>query len=662
MNKNLEKIKELTKKINFYNHEYYVNNNSLISDYEFDRLLEQLIELEKKYPEFIQKDSPTQNVGFGNLKIEQKVIRNEPMLSIQNVFSYDQLKKFLEKIQIFFANEKEEINFFCELKIDGVSFEASYKNKILETISTRGNGYVGENITYNQKLFIDLPKKISEFPNCAVRGEAYYPKNEFIKYFQKEKNLSNPRNFASGIIRTKHQKYFDNFFVKTFIYYLKTEKKINYQSEIIKNLQKEKFSVNEYGKICKNFDEIKNFIENIDKIKDELPYLIDGVVIKLNNLLYCKRIGMTSKYPRYMVAYKFLDQKYTTKVEDIIANIGRSGKVTYIAKVTPILIDNSLVSNCTLHNINFIKKMNIGIGSMVEIIKSGKIIPKVIKKVSSSTNEKPFLPISLCPSCNSEIFFNEKKTEQFCLNINCPAIIKRSLIHFCSKEAMNISGLGKKYIEYFYRENIIKKIQDIFLLKNIDKEKIFNLNLLIKEKKWENLLKEIENSKSNPFETVLFSLGIKGIGKENAKNICLYFKNINNLINASESDLLKVQNIGKENAKNIVDFFKLSENLKLVNFLIANNLNFETVLKEADEKIIKHPFFKKTFLITGTFKITRNELKSILKRYNVNIKNGISKTIDFVLVGDDPGNKKEKALKLGLKIIEKNELYKILEM
>lgn len=654
-----EKIKELVDKLNQANYEYYVKDNPTLTDNEFDSLLNELIKLEEQYPEYILSYSPTQKVGGEVVDSFDKVVHKTPMFSLSNVFNEEEVRNFDAKVRKIVPNP----TYVCELKIDGLAVSLEYVNGILYRAATRGDGTTGENITHNVKTIKSLPLKLKSSIDLEVRGEIYMSKKTLAKLNEEriknnEEPLQNARNAAAGSIRQLDSKIAESRNLDIFLYHVpNTNLKTHY--ETIELLRDNNFPTNPNITICNNVDEVMQYIENWTKKRDSLPYDIDGIVIKVNNLNDQKLLGYTAKYPKWATAYKFPATEVYTKLENIVCTVGRTGLITPNAVLSPIKIAGSTVKRATLHNAQYIKDKDLRIGDIVSVRKAGDVIPEVVEPILSRRTEKlaPYQMITICPICHTKLVPSPTNIDLYCPNNSCEARNINSLIHFVSRNAMNIDGLGDKIIEDFYNLKIVTNIVDIYYLKD-HKEDLIELEGY-GEKSVNKLLDNIEESKHNSLERLLFGLGINGIGSKNAKILAKRYKDIDNLSNATIEELQDIKDIGKVLAENIVNYFSLEKNINIINKLKELNINTKYI---SEDTKVNELITNKKFVITGTISfMTRDEIKKIIEKYDGECVESVSKKTDVVILGENPGSKYEKAQKLNITIWDENTLKNILE-
>ena len=664
MNKDESRIIELRELLHKYNYEYYVLNQSSISDYQFDALMNELIELESRNPHMYDETSPTLRVGGEVIEEFNKVEHKVAMMSLGDVFNFDELRGFDKKIQE--ALGYKDIEYICELKIDGLAMSLVYENGKLIYGATRGNGVVGEDVTHNIKTIKSIPLNIKENRHLEVRGEVYMPKSSLERLNKQREELGEPlfancRNAASGSIRQMDSNIAASRGLDMFIYtFVECQSfDIYSQSLALSKASDLGFKINPERRVCKGIDEVLTYIEEYTIKRDDLAYDIDGVVIKVNDLKLHNQIGYTSKVPKWAIAYKFPAKEVETKLLDIIYTVGRTGKITPNAVLEPVLVAGSTVSRATLHNEDFIKERDIKVGDTVVIRKAGDIIPEVVKVVESkrSGNEKDFVMIDKCPMCGSELVKKDDGAHHYCLNENCKARNIEAIIHYCSKGAYDIEGLGEKVIEELYNLDFIKDISDIY-----DVNKYYRELISLEgygEKSINNMISAINASKALSLERLIFALGIKEVGAKTSKILAKRYRHIDNLINASEEELKDIKDIGEVSAKSISDYFNNEKNIELINALKVYGVNMH-YLDNSDnfkETIFNH----KNVLVTGTLEsYKRDEIKELLYNLGANVVSSVSKKLDFLIVGSDPGSKLEKATNLGIRIIYEDELKTIL--
>ena len=648
-----KRIDEIKDKLNKYSYEYYVLDKPTVSDFEFDLLMKELIKLENENPELITMDSPTQRVGGEVSEKFVKVTHDIPMLSLDNVFSYEELRDFDKKIK----KAVNKYTFTVDLKIDGLSVSIKYENGMYKRAATRGNGLLGEDITENVKTIKSIPLRIDYKDSIEVRGEIFLSKRNFDrinheKMINNEELFKNPRNAAAGSIRQLDPKIVAKRNLDAFIYYGYGLAENNHFN-IINKLKKLGFKVNENTVFCNDIEEVIGFVKKVQDIRPDLDYEIDGVVIKVNELELYEKIGYTSKFPKWATAYKFPAEEVETVLEKIDFQIGRTGVIKPVAKLKPVMISGSLVSRATLHNEDFILDRDIHINDHVVVRKAGEIIPEVMKVVQEKRkgNEIEFKMIENCPICGSHLERKVGEADYYCLNPDCEAKHLEGLIHFASREVYNIDGLGEAILTELYNDGYVKTIVDIFKLIE------FKADLVKREgfgeKSVENLLVAIENSKNNNLDKLLFGLGIRHVGAKTARVIAENYNNIFDLFNATEEELSRIKDIGEATSKSIVSFFKEEKNQNIIQDLKRLGVNTIYIDNRKKEETV---FTRKTVVLTGALdKYSRDEAKAIIEKMGGNVSSSVSKNTNYVLVGDNPGSKYDKAVSLGIQIINESD-------
>lgn len=653
-----ERISYLVEKLNEANVEYYLNDNPKMTDNEYDSLLMELFRLEAEYPEYKLPESPTESVGTKILDSFAKITHATPMFSLADVFNEDEVEAFVNRVEKEIPNPE----FTCELKMDGLGVNLTYKNGLLKSAATRGDGVTGEDITNNVKTIKYLPLKLKEPVDLEVRGEIYMTKKSFEEANKKraangEDLFQNPRNAAAGSARQLDSRIAKERKLDVLLYHVPNTTEQT-QWETLQNLKKLGLPINEHSKKVHNFKEIKEFIKEWTEKRPTLPYEIDGIVIKLNDISGQRRMGNTAKYPRWAVAYKFPAEKVVTQLEDIVFTVGRTGQITPNAVLSPVKVAGSTIRRATLHNESYIREKDLRIGDFVVLHKAGDVIPEVVEPVlERRQNVKIFQMINSCPICRTSLVKSASKIDYLCPNKHCPARKIEGLIHYVSRPAMNIDGLGERIIEDFYNMGIITKIEDIYNL-DTKKEDLIELEGF-GTKSINNLLTSIEASKSNSLERLLFGLGIPGIGAKTAKVLAKKYDTLENLMNASCEELTEIKDIGDILATNIYSFFQDERNITLIDNLKKIGVNTEY----KGEKTLNNDLISnKKFVITGTISfLTRDEIKKILERYDATVIESVSKKTDVVIVGTSPGSKFEKAQKLGITIWNEEKLKEVID-
>lgn len=649
----MDRMNEIVELLNKYNYEYYTLDAPSVSDAEYDRLMQELIVLEKKYPDKVLPNSPTQRIGGQIISEFDKVVHNVGMFSLGNVFNEEEILEFDRKIKKIIHN----VEYVAELKIDGMGVSLDYRNGVLYQAATRGDGTVGEDITHNVKTIKSIPLKLNEDVDIVVRGEIYMSKKSFeeLNELRKKSGLpmfQNPRNAAAGSVRQLDSSITASRKLDAFLYhYPLTPFKTHYES--LEYMKKLGFKVNRNIRLCKNIYEVIDYIKKWTKLRETLPYEIDGVVIKVNDVTKYDEIGYTAKVPKWATAYKFPAQLVLTKLKDIIFTVGRTGMITPNAVLEPVKIMGSTVSRATLHNEDYVLNKDIKINDYVYIKKAGDVIPEVVSVETSRRKDvKDFIMIKKCPICGEPLVKPDGFVDSFCLNDNCPARNIEKLIHFVSRDAMNIEGLGERIIEDFYNYGYIKDFSDIYKLKD-NKEELIELEGF-GNKSVNNILENIENSKNNSMERLLFALGIGGIGAKKAKIISKQFPSIDRLANATLDELNDVKDIGPILSKSIFDYFNNEDNLNELEELRKSGVNFAYKGKKIE---LDKEYSGKKFVITGSFDfIGRKEIKEFIESKGGYTSESVSKKTDVVIVGKEPGKKYEDALKLNIPIWDEETL------
>ena len=655
-----EEIFKLVALLNKYSYDYYVEDNPQISDTEYDTLYKQLEKLEQEYPEFILDNSPTQRVGDRVLDEFEKVIHKVPMLSLSNTFSIEDLRDFDSRISKLSSDDS--IEYICELKIDGLAISINYENGKLVSAATRGDGMVGENVTENIKTIFSIPKTLKTKKSFEVRGEVYLPKKSFeLLNKEREENnevlFANPRNAAAGSLRQLDSKITAKRRLSAFIYSVVGDENINSQKMALTVAADLGLPVNPNFKLCKTIDEVVDYIMYWEEHKQDLPYEIDGIVIKVNSYSLQEEIGSTQKSPRWATAYKFPEEELATKLLDIELSVGRTGIITPVAVLNPINISGSTVSKASLHNKDIIDDLDIHIGDMVVVKKAGEIIPKVVRVVEELrlTNSEKYVMPNICPSCKSKTFTKEGDPFTRCLNPDCPEQNIRKIIHFASREALNIEGLGDKVVATLYEKGIIKHTIDLF---SLDRNKLVELERM-GDKSVDNLLNAIENSKQSSLDKVIFALGILNVGKKAGKILAEYYKNLTNFSKATVDELLELPDIGLITAESIVDYLSNDNNLRFINELIEIGMNPQY---EIQNKNTDNIFSGKTIVLTGKLvELTRNEAKEYLERLGAKVTGSVTSKTDYVIAGEKAGSKLAKAEQLGIQVLSEDEFIDIMK-
>ena len=650
-----ERIDELIKIINKASYEYYVLDNPTITDQEYDDYYMELLALEEKYPEYKREDSPTNRVGGQSLDKFEKVTHEKPMLSFDDIFNNDEIAAFDERIRKVVSNP----TYTLEPKMDGLSGSLIYKNGVLVRAATRGDGVTGENITLNVKTIRTVPLRLTKDIDIEVRGEIYMNKETYNKDNLEREALgqplfANPRNAAAGSVRQLDSKITAKRNLDFMAYFIPNPEDygLKTQSESLAFLKGLGFLTNyKLNTIAKNVDEIIEKIKDFHEKRKSLPFAIDGVVLKVDNLKDEEKLGFTTRVPRWGIAYKFPAEEVLTTLKEIKFTVGRTGKITPNAIFSPVHVDGSLVSKATLHNEDYCKEKDIRVGDVIVVRKAGDVIPEVVEvKFERRTKDlEPFKMITNCPMCNTELI--KKDANYFCPNNNCPARHIENLIHYASRDAMNIEGFGDNIVEDFYNIGYIKTPADFYHLDRY-KDELMSLEGF-GEKSIIKLLSSIENSKNNSLERLLFALGIRHVGSKTAKIHAKNYKTIDALMNATYEELQVINDIGDIIAKSIVDYFHNEENINLINKLKENNVNMTFDNSNYHESEI---FSGKTFVLTGTLiNTTREEATSIIESLGGKVSGSVSSKTSAVIVGDNPGSKYTKAVSLNIPIWQEEE-------
>ncbi len=647
-----KQIDELTAKLKQANYDYFVLENPILSDNEYDLLLRELKELEKLHPQLAAIDSPTKTVGSVVIDSFEKVEHKTPMLSLDNIFSGEEFYQFDEKVKQSLGSS--EYSYVCEVKIDGLAMSLTYDNK-LSVAATRGDGKIGENVTHNIQTIRSLPQTI-DYDDFEVRGEVFISKENFNKINEKSsKKYANPRNLASGSVRQLDSKIAKERRLDMYAYGLVDPLKYGHTTyaQSMEFLSELGFKTNTKLRVCTSPQEVISYIEELSLKRDQLKYEIDGIVIKVNEYEHQQKLGFTSKYPKWAIAYKFASQVAVTKLEDIFITVGRTGKITPNAKLTPVSLMGSTIARATLHNFEYIAQKDIRVGDMVEIIKAGDIIPRVEKAlIAKRSNESErYIPLAACPICNQELIVINQ--DQYCDNYYCSAKEIERIIYFASKDAMNIEGLGTGLIEKLYEEQIISHFTHLY---ELDYKRVKQLDKL-GEKSVNNMKVSIENSLQTKLYRFITGLGIKGVGSEVAKLICNTYDTIEQIIELTEEQLVIIEGIGPILANNIVTFFSHEQNIDDINFMLEKGLVFD----DAEIELIKNQYSGKSIVVTGTFDVMkRDEIKALFATFGASVKGSVSKNTDYLIAGDKAGSKLTKAQELGITIIDEEQLVKII--
>ena len=659
-----KRIEELRKLIRHHDYLYYVLNKPEISDAEYDKLMRELQQLEEMYPEFITPDSPTQRVGAPPAEEFKTVAHLKPMLSLDNAFNEEEMRKFDERIKRELG--KEDVIYTAEPKLDGLSVELVYENGVFVRGSTRGDGYNGEDVTENLKTIRAVPLRLREgkygIPRLlAVRGEVIMHIHDFEELNKKliergEEPLANPRNAAAGSLRRLDPKETAERPLDIFFYEIMVVEglKINTQWEALEHLREWGLKTNPLVKRCKNIDEVIEYYNEMKEKREQLSYEIDGIVVKVDNLEDQEKLGIKARSPRWAIAYKFPPREKITQVMDIIVQVGRTGTLTPVALLKPVDVSGVTVSRATLHNFDYIREKDVRIGDWVKVIRAGDVIPEVVEviKEKRTGKEKIFQMPDKCPVCGSHVV-REGAYYRCTGGLSCPAQLKRSIAHYASKGAMDIEGLGPKIVDLLVDKGLVKRISDLYKLTIPDLLRLPGFAL----KSAKNLIESIEKSKERSLDRFIYALGIPNVGEHMAKVLAERFKTLDNLMNAREIELLAVPEVGPETAKSIVDFFREPRNREEIQRLKELGVKATFEKMEKKEGILKG----KVFVFTGALKsFTREEAKRIVEELGGRAVSNVSRNVDYVVVGENPGSKYERAKQLGLKIINEEEFKKLI--
>lgn len=654
----LNRIEELRKLIRQYNHEYHVLDHPSVSDQEYDRCMQELIQLEHDYPEFFDANSPTQQVGGAVLDKFMKVKHDQMMLSLGNVYNKEEVDAFIDRV----VKETGLDEFSLELKIDGLAMSLRYDQGQFLRAITRGDGEVGEDVSLNVKTIKSIPLRIQYNLPLEVRGEVYLPKAQFDrinreKRLNNEEEFANPRNAAAGSIRQLDSNIAASRNLDAFWYYLIQGDKMGLSShtEALNWMKSQGFKVNPYTKRCVGKEEVWNAIEEMSQLRQSLPYEIDGIVLKLNNFEGQNRLGFTAKTPRWAVAYKFPAEEVVTTLQDIFITIGRTGKVTPNAQLAPVRIAGTSVSFAQLHNEDFINSKDIRINDSVVVRKAGEIIPEVVRSLPERRDGSQSIYVfpTHCPHCDGPLVRDENEAAHYCINTNCEARVVESLAHFASRDAMNIEGLGTKTVETLHQAHLLHSIADIYTL-NTKRNELLNLPGF-KEKSVDNLLQAIENSKNNSLEKLLTGLGIRQVGEKAARTLASQYDHLDLLLNVSVEELSRIKDIGLITANFIVSYFHEEHNLKLIDELRNANVNFNSYLP----KVEVSQYSGMIVVVTGSIPgFTREQVEEWFRIKGASVTSSVSKKTNLVVYGDAAGSKLSKANELNIRTLSAEEWLK----
>jgi DNA ligase (NAD+) len=644
-----ERLNELKELLNTYNYQYYVQDQPTVSDQEYDSLMDELIHIEQAHPEWRTPDSPSQRIGGEVLEGFTKVTHSVPMMSLADIFNEDEVRDFDERVTSVIG----DTDYVVELKLDGLSVSLIYENGTLVRAATRGNGTIGEDITHNVKTIKSIPLKIPFDGPLEVRGEIIMPKASLEKLNKArrengESEFANCRNAAAGSVRQLDSRVAARRGLDAYLYHVPQPDQIGAKTheECLLKMKELGFKVNPHIRKVHNINEVWDYIQEAATYRASLPYDIDGIVIKVNDLADQRRLGFTAKVPKWAIAYKFPAEEVVTKLKDIIFTIGRTGQITPNAVLNPVRVAGSIVQRATLHNEDNVKRKDIRVGDDVVIRKAGDVIPEVVRSLKErrTGNERPFEMIKTCPTCGSPLVRKENEAAYYCVNEDCPSKIMEKLIHFASREAMNIDGLGEKIIEQFFNLGYIKSIADIYRIHEHEQE-IMDIEGFGR-KSMDHLMQSIENSKGNSLEKLLFGLGIRNVGAKVADLLASHFKTLDALFEANIPALTKIPTIGDTIAQSVVDYRNNPKNIALINELKGLGLNM-TYLK--DTTVEESYFTGKKCVVTGTLSMmSRKEVQEWLKAHGASVASSVSKKTDLVIYGANPGSKYDKAVSLGV--------------
>ena len=654
----LKRIAELREQLHDHNYRYYVLDDPVIEDSEYDQLMQELIRLEAKYPETITPDSPTQRVGHpvagGFAQVEHRI----PLLSLANAFSKEELKDFDERVKRWAG---QEVDYVCELKYDGLAVSLTYENGVFVRGATRGDGQIGEDVTQNLRTIRSIPLKLAEPVSLDVRGEVFMPKKAYETLNEEraakgEPLFANPRNAAAGSLRQLDPKITASRRLDIFVYGIGGVRPDQIPTHLgcLGRLKELGFKVSPHSKHCVSIDEVWEFVETWSEKRESLPFAIDGIVVKVNSLAIQEQLGATAKSPRWAVAYKFPADQAIAQVLDIEVNVGRTGAVTPLAILTPTLIAGSTVSRATLHNEDYVKAKDIRIGDYVVVQKAGDVIPEIVRSLPERRDgdEKEFSMPETCPACSRPLWRAPGEAAVRCVNLDCPAQAYERIIHFASRDAMNIEGLGPAVIKQLIDNNLIDNPADLY---ELTFDQLINLERF-GEKSARNLLDAIAASKSRPLANLIFALGIRHVGSEVARELAAHFDSMEKLREAGPEELMAVGSIGEKIASSIVSYFSRKENVQLIDRLAAVGVNM-VERKTAGGQ----PLANLTFVLTGTLeKFTRQEAEAALRGLGAHVAGSVSRNTDYVVAGEKAGSKLDKARQLGVKILNEQQFIEII--
>jgi DNA ligase (NAD+) len=663
-----KKIESLRDKIRHHEYLYYVLDNPEISDQDFDQLMQQLKDLEAEHPALLMPDSPTQRVGGKPREGFVKVRHSSPMLSLDNTYNEEELRDWERRVHEL--SGRKDVDYVCELKLDGMSLALTYENGRLARGVTRGDGSVGEDVTLNVRTVRSIPlsvdldrlKKVDIPPSFEVRGELLMPTAAFKKVNEERERkglptFANPRNFTAGTVRQLDASITAERRMDFFPYILLTNGRTHFDRhwQTLTALDKAGFKVNQYRKLVHSMDEVWAFIQEWEGKRDSLPYEIDGIVVKVDRTSLQDELGFTGKAPRWAIAYKYAARGGVTKLENVRWQVGRTGKLTPVAELAPVPIGGTTVRNATLHNMDEIGRLGVKIGDYVQVERGGDVIPKVAKVIDDEAHprgKQEIDPPEKCPVCGTKVVHTEGEVDYRCVNANCPAKLVGTILHFASRGVMNIDGMGESLVNQLIERGMVKNVADIY---ELTKEKLLSLDRF-GDKSAENILREIKNSKDLPLERVVYGLGIRMVGERTAQFLAEHFGSMESLANAGVEELENVGEVGPKIAESIAEFFSNPANRKLVERLGRAGLTFKGEKKERGTKLAG-----KTFVLTGTLaKYTRDEAKKMIEDAGGKVAGSVSKKTDYVVAGTDAGSKLDKAKELKVPVIDEKEMQKLL--
>ncbi len=661
-------IERLRREINRHDYLYYVLAQPEISDYEYDMLMKRLEELEQQYPEFITPDSPTQRVSGVPTKEFPVVQHRKPMLSLSNTYNEEEIRDFDRRVRSL-LRPGEKYEYVCELKIDGVAMSLLYEDGVLVRAATRGDGEQGDDVTNNVKTIRSIPLRLeTEDPvlrNIEVRGEIYFYRKDLVKLNEErlengEPPFANPRNAAAGSLKLQDPRLVAKRPLKMFCYWiepLSDERYLKTHYHGLKTLEQLRFPVNPHYRLCQNIEEVIAYWSEWQQKRDTLPYDIDGVVVKLNDLEQQERLGATAKSPRWAIAFKFKAEQVETRLKEIVWQVGRTGVVTPVAILEPVQILGTTVSRATLHNVEEIQRLDVRPGDYVLLEKGGDVIPKIVRVIKEKRPKDlpPYQPPTTCPVCGSPLVKHPGEVALRCENVACPEQVARRVEHFASRRAMDIEGLGEKVVDLLFREKLISDYGDLYYLKAKQLASLERMG----EKSAANLIEAIERSKQQPLERLIFALGIPFVGEGAARLLAEKFQSLDALMNASVEEIASIEGIGEKTAVSIRKFFDNPSNRQVIEKLRRAGVRFQ---QEEEAVQLDERFAGKTFVFTGALsRFTRDEAAELVRQRGGKVSNSVSRKTDYVVVGEDPGSKYQKALQLGVTILNEEEFVRMLE-